>query len=332
MSKKENNFKEFVDYINNLDDKDWYTWYLNDEKMRIVCYNFLNYYTRLVAIDYSRGVLWASLSDSITEPIEDLCQDITTFVKEVIKKYDLIGNSNRKNKCRSKEVTKTQLEDLGVVYVTEDGDVYAYNGEEVVKKTPFVGSCVRHKYSTNKKRYLYLSFYNSITHKYTVIALHRIVYAWFNGVARAGMTIDHIDNNEQNNSINNLREVTLEENLSYKKIGRNQYSWDLSDEEILSRRYEIENKRELKKEQKKINKDIDKQVEELNIKIKNKLEYLHALEEGIQDVRQRKNDGNYEGYLEWRVIRKLINETKNDIKRLKDMKKELLSKKISFKN
>ena len=52
----------------------------------------------------------------------------------------------------------------------------------------------------------------------------------------------------------------------------------------------------------------------------------------MQDVRQRKNDGNYEGYLEWRVIRKLINETKHDIKRLKDMKKELLSKKISFKN
>ena len=156
MSKKENNFKEFVDYINNLDDKDWYTWYLQDDKMRIVCYNFLNYYTRLVAIDYSRGVLWASLSDSITEPIEDLCQDITTFVKEVIKTYNLIGNN--KNKCRSKEVTKQQLEDLGVVYVTEDGDVYTYNGQEVVKKKPIEMSYAKHKYSTNKKRYLYIFF------------------------------------------------------------------------------------------------------------------------------------------------------------------------------
>ena len=237
MSKKENNFKEFVDYINNLDDKDWYTWYLNDEKMRIVCYNFLNNYTRLVAIDYSRGVLWASLNDSITEPIEALCQDITTFVKEVIKKYDLIGNSSCKNKCRTKEVTKTQLEDLGVVCVTEDGDVYTYNGKEVVKKTPFE-VVIKHKYSTNKKRYLYLDFYNPLTRKNIRIALHRIVYAWYYGVARAGMTIDHIDNNELNNNIHNLREMSLEENLSRKTVSRNQYNWDLSDEEILSRRYE----------------------------------------------------------------------------------------------
>ena len=330
MSKKENNFKDFVDYINNLDDKDWYTWYLQDEKMRIVCYNFLDIYTHLIAVDYSRGVVWVSPSDfTKNEPVEPLCKDITTCVKEVIKTYNLIGT--HKNKCRTREVTKNQLEALGVVYVTEDGDVYTFNGKEVVKKTPFE-VVIKHKYSTNKKRYLYIDFYNPLTCKNIRIALHRIVYAWFNGVARAGMTIDHIDNNELNNNINNLREMTLEENLSRKKVSRNQYNWDLSDEEILSRRYEIENKRELKKEQKKINKDIDKQVEELNIKIKNKLEYLHVLEEGIQDVRQRKNDGNYEGYLEWRAIRKLINETKHDIKRLKDMKNELLSKKISFKN
>ena len=237
MGKKENNFKEFVDYINNLDDKDWYTWYLNDEKMRIVCYNFLNNYTHLVAIDYSRGILWASLDDAVTEPIEALCKDITTFVKEVIKKYDLIGNSKRKNKCRTKEVTKQQLEALGVVYVTEDGDVYVYNGKEVVKKTPYE-IIAKRKYSTNKKRYLYVGFYNPITHKQFNIALHRIVYAWFNGVAHEGMTIDHIDNNEQNNNIHNLREMSLEENLSRKTVSRNQYNWDLSDEEILSRRYE----------------------------------------------------------------------------------------------
>ena len=237
MSKKENNFKEFVDFINNLDDKDWYTWYLDNEKIRIVGYNFLNHYSHLVAIDYSRGLVLARLSDCVTEPIESLCKDITTFVKEVIKKYDLTGNNNHKNKCRTREVTKTQLEDLGVVCVTEDGDVYIYNGKEVVKKTPFEVIAKR-KYSTNKKRYLYVDFYNPLTRKNIRIALHRIVYAWFNGVAHEGMTIDHIDNNELNNNIHNLREMSLEENLSRKTVSRNQYNWDLSDEEILSRRYE----------------------------------------------------------------------------------------------
>ena len=68
------------------------------------------------------------------------------------------------------------------------------------------------------------------------------------------------------------------------------------------------------------------------IKIKNKLEYLHVLEEAVQAARQRKDAGEYEGYIDWKLICKSINETKNDIKRLKEFKKELLSKKISFKN
>lgn len=237
MSKKENNFKEFVDFINNLDDKDWYTWYL-DKDLRRISYEFLEHYTHLIEVDYSRGIVWTSLHDFVDEKClkETLCQDITTCIKDVIKTYNLVGNY-KKNKCRTREVTKTQLEDLGVVFVTEDGDVYAYNGEEVYYKTP-VEIVAKRKYSTNKKRYLYISFYNPVTQKSFNIALHRIVYAWFNGIAHEGMTIDHIDNNELNNNIHNLREMSLEENLSRKTVSRNQYNWDLSDEEILSRRYE----------------------------------------------------------------------------------------------
>ena len=238
MSKQENNFKDFVDYINNLDDKDWYTWYL-DKDLRTVSYEFLEHYTHLVMVDYSRGIVWTSIHDFVDEKCikETVCQDITTCIKNVIKTYNLIGNGNRQNKCRTKEVTKTQLEDLGIVFVSEDGDVYAYNGDVVYKKIPFEVVAKR-KYSTNKKRYLYLDFYNPLTSKNIRIALHRIVYAWFNGVAHEGMTIDHIDNNELNNNIHNLRELSLEENLSRKTVGRNQYNWYLSDEEILSRRYE----------------------------------------------------------------------------------------------
>ena len=40
--------------------------------------------------------------------------------------------------------------------------------------------------------------------------------------------------------------MSLEENLSRKKVSRNQYNWDLSDEEILSRRYEKKYRKQFK--------------------------------------------------------------------------------------
>ena len=241
MLKPEEKFERLIKIVYNLDDKDWYTWYL-DATIQNTLIELLKKHIVLSDVKFTRGMLYRIVWDSTNERTIGIAQDITSCVKEIIEdnyiEYCHEYLDKPKSKCRSKEVTKQQLEDLGVVCVTEDGDVYVYNGKEVVKKTPFEESGVKHKYSTNKKRYLYISFYNPITHKQLKIKLHRIVYAWFNGVARAGMTIDHIDNNELNNNINNLREMSLEENISRKTVSRNQYNWDLSDEEILSRRYE----------------------------------------------------------------------------------------------
>ena len=240
MLKPEAKFERLVEIVYKLDDKEWYTWYLNDSTKDTLL-NFLEENIVMRGLDFTRGIIYRTIWDSTDERTIGIAQDITSCVKEIIEdkyiEYCHEYLDKPKSKCRSKEVTKTQLEDLGVVCVTEDGDVYTYNGKEVVKKTP-IEVILKHKYSTNKKRYLYLDFYNPLTRKNIRIALHRIVYAWYYGVARAGMTIDHIDNNELNNNIHNLREMSLEENLSRKTVSRNQYNWDLSDEEILSRRYE----------------------------------------------------------------------------------------------
>ena len=240
MLKPEAKFERLVEIVYKLDDKEWYTWYLNDSTKDTLL-DFLEKNIVMRGLDFTRGTVYRTIWDSTDERTIGIAQDITSCVKEIIEdkyiEYCHEYLDEHKNKCSTKEVTRQQLEELGVVYVTEDGDVYTYNGKEVIKKTPYE-IIAKRKYSTNKKRYLYVGFYSPITHKQFNIALHRIVYAWFNGVARAGMTIDHIDNNEQNNNIHNLREITLEENLSRKTVSRNQYNWDLSDEEILSRRYE----------------------------------------------------------------------------------------------
>lgn len=240
MLKPEAKFERLVEIVYKLDDKEWYTWYLNDST-KDTLRDFLERNIVMSGLDLTRGTVYRIIWDSTDERTISIAQDITSCVKEIIgDKYAEYCHEyldKPKSKCRSKEVTKQQLEDLGVVCVTEDGDVYVYNGKEVLKKTP-IEVILKHKYSTNKKRYLYLDFYNPLTRKNIRIALHRIVYAWFNGVAREGMTIDHIDNDELNNNVHNLREMSLEENLSRKTVSRNQYNWDLSDEEILSRRYE----------------------------------------------------------------------------------------------
>lgn len=52
---------------------------------------------------------------------------------------------------------------------------------------------------------------------------HRVLYAWYNGIAHAGMDIMHIDGDSLNNDIKNLKEGTRKENISSRKGAKNQY-------------------------------------------------------------------------------------------------------------
>lgn len=52
---------------------------------------------------------------------------------------------------------------------------------------------------------------------------HRVLYAWYNGIARKGLQILHIDGNSLNNDINNLKEDTVIANNRQRKGAKNQY-------------------------------------------------------------------------------------------------------------
>jgi len=47
--------------------------------------------------------------------------------------------------------------------------------------------------------------------------IHRIIWAMFNGTCEKTLSIDHIDGNPLNNNIDNLREVTHQENMWNRK-------------------------------------------------------------------------------------------------------------------
>jgi len=70
---------------------------------------------------------------------------------------------------------------------------------------------------TDKHGYKYIMIRNNNkTHK---VRLHRFIYECHKGLIPNGYVIDHIDNNKQNNSINNLQMVTQKANIIKKYAG-----------------------------------------------------------------------------------------------------------------
>lgn len=107
---------------------------------------------------------------------------------------------------------------------------YCINREGVVKALPKIRegnlSCLNSHHGSSKKsqrkykektikpvfkaRYWYVCLmHNGIKKSYRV---HRLVYLTFIGEIPEGMVIDHIDGNTSNNSVDNLRCVTLSQN------------------------------------------------------------------------------------------------------------------------
>ena len=152
-------------------------------------------------------------------------------------------------------LTKQQLIELGVTDVTKDGKVFK---NDVEWKIVMLKN--KYKHSTNVYQIPVVSFvdkskkipfvtkkgYNSYTYGALNISVARIMFVWFVRDIEYGEQIDHIDNNPLNNTLDNLQVLTQEENLKKKGISRNQFTWNLTDEEILKRRAEKE------KEQKRI--------------------------------------------------------------------------------
>ena len=134
---------------------------------------------------------------------------------------------------RNKRVTKKQLEKIGITNVTEDGRIFVGDKEvkHRVRQSPY-------KYKESVKYYyvaIYLNHDNN-RNNYFQCGVSRVVYAWFNGEVKKGYDIDHIDNDPSNNCIHNLKQITRLQNNRKKKISRNQYTYNLTDEEILEKR------------------------------------------------------------------------------------------------
>lgn len=171
------------------------------------------------------------------------------------------------------ELTKEKLIGLGITDVKEDGTIYSKDG----MKTTYIVTG-KHKYGKDRKYSVIVltdifrpkrkDCRGWTSHPQTNIIVSNIVWVWFNGQIPQGYDVDHIDNNPLNNKLSNLQLLTRQENLAKRGCGRNQYSYYMTDEEILAKRKEKKELADKKRELRRTIKESKLKLKELRNTIK----------------------------------------------------------------
>jgi len=136
--------------------------------------------------------------------------------------------------------TKQDLVDLNIeVKTTEEGKHEVYRNGTKMKRYLLN---TYHKYGKTISYYGYSIYYGRIEtpdgfrYRQNNILEHVIMWLWFKGDIPEGYDVDHINNKTLDNNLENLQLLTRAENLRKRGIGRNKYSYNLTDEEILELR------------------------------------------------------------------------------------------------
>lgn len=116
-------------------------------------------------------------------------------------------------KRKKVRITKEWLQQLGIVDVSKDGVVTNKNGNVKVRTVT-----TKHPYGKDRSYHL-IWVYDKDLYKerknssgMRCLLLSRVMYAWYNDVCPENFDVDHIDNNPLNDTLDNLRLLSREEN------------------------------------------------------------------------------------------------------------------------
>lgn len=120
----------------------------------------------------------------------------------------------------TKELTKQMLVEYGITDIQWDDDSQEWFitrnwygcgkcKTKTLKRVNIVSLVGKHKYAPDKH---YPGIVFSYNGKMISIPLGRLLYCWFISDIEEGMQIDHRDNNQFNNSLDNLQKLTPTEN------------------------------------------------------------------------------------------------------------------------
>jgi len=134
---------------------------------------------------------------------------------------------------------KQDLIDLGIKVEGTDKKYKIYrNGKEL--KRYKLKTYRNHKKTT--AYYGYSIYYGKIKtekgfrYRQDNILEHVILWLWFKSDIPDGYDVYHIDKNKLNNKLSNLELLTRKENLKKRGVGRNRYTYNMTDRQILKLR------------------------------------------------------------------------------------------------
>ena len=134
---------------------------------------------------------------------------------------------------------KQDLIDLGIKVEGTDKKYKIYrNGKEL--KRYKLKTYRNHKKTTSY--YGYSIYYGKIKtekgfrYRQDNILEHVILWLWFKSDIPDGYDVYHIDKNKLNNKLSNLELLTRKENLKKRGVGRNRYTYNMTDKQILKLR------------------------------------------------------------------------------------------------
>lgn len=137
--------------------------------------------------------------------------------------------------------SRKQLEKMGLsLEINEKGEYSFYKRDGYNRKKMGVYNITtKHKYGkdiTYPAVVVYhgrsINEHGKVVYKQEVILAHVFVWLWFNDTLESNVDVDHIDNDKTNYNIENLQLLTRKANLKKRGVGRNQYSYAKTDEEI----------------------------------------------------------------------------------------------------
>lgn len=135
-------------------------------------------------------------------------------------------------KRKKVRITKEWLQQLGIVDVSKDGVVTGKNGNvkiwTITTKHPYGKDRSYHAIWVYDKE-LYKERKKSRGRR--CLLLSRVLYAWYNDVCPENFDVDHIDNNPLNDTLDNLRLLSREEN-NRRHLPRNKQLASIPSEEL----------------------------------------------------------------------------------------------------
>ena len=123
----------------------------------------------------------------------------------------LIKENNQRGKdIRGSRKKFTELDDFGEIVQFRDSPYYATKGGEILNSSTH--NILR---QTPSGKYLRVNLAYGINKKMLV---HRVVWECFNGPIPEDMDVDHIDGNQHNNALSNLRLLSHRDNIKACKM------------------------------------------------------------------------------------------------------------------